>query len=94
MSISERLSAMTGRGGSKGRTSASEQTASGKPESKEEKEQKRADNAQNASDNTANQASGNNGQSDQEMIEMFMLQAGMNRRDDAKKRRAMLTGDA
>lgn len=94
MKFSERLSSTTGSGGSKTHSAESEQTAAGKPEDKKEKEQKRADNAQNASDNTANQASGNNGQSDQEMIELFMLQAGMNQRDGAKKRRAMLTGDA
>ncbi|TAM85202.1 hypothetical protein EPN42_16190 [bacterium] len=93
--LSERLSAMTGRGGSKGRTAESEHAGVGESEDKKAKEEKKADNAQNASNNAANQAGGDNGQLEQEMmLEMFMLQAGMNRPDGAKKRRAMLTGDA
>ncbi|WP_206956623.1 hypothetical protein [Trinickia acidisoli] len=92
--LGERVSAMVGRGGSQGRTAGSKQAAAGKTEDKKEKEEKQADNAQNASSNTANQAAGANGQPDEEMLEMFMLQAGMSRQDDAKKRRAELTGDA
>jgi len=93
MKFSERLSAMTGRGG--GSSAQRNEGAAGGRETKEEKEQRRADNAQNASSNTANQANGGPaGDNGQEMLEMFLLQAGMTRRDDAKKRRAMLTGDA
>jgi hypothetical protein len=94
MKFSERLSAMTGRGG--GSSAQRNESPAGGRETKEEKEQRRADNAQNASSNTANQANGGGqaGDNGQEMLEMFLLQAGMTRRDDAKKRRAMLTGDA
>lgn len=86
----------TGRGSGKNTSSEidSQQAASGKAGDKKDKEQERADNAQNASNNTADQAGGNNGQLEQEMLELFMLQAGMNRQDGAKKRRGMLTGDA
>lgn len=98
MKFSERLSAMTGRGGGSSRSIERSEGANGRHETKEEKEQRRADNAQNASSNTANQANngqaGDNGQLEQEMLEMFMLQAGMRPRDDAKKRRAMLTDGA
>ena len=94
MKFSEKLSAMTGRGGSKGRTAEGEQAHAGKSEDKKAKEDKKADNAQNSSNNAANQAGGDNGQAEQElMLEMFMLQAGMHRPDGAKRRRAMLTGD-
>ncbi|RDV00427.1 hypothetical protein [Trinickia dinghuensis] len=94
MKISERFSTMTGRSGGKGRTVQHEQAAAGKTEDEKEKESKKADNAQNAANNTASQGGGDNGQLDQDMLDLFMLQAGMNRPDGSKKRRALLTGDA
>lgn len=98
MNLSERFSTMAGRGSGQSRGAEGKHGATG-PEDKKEKEQQRADNAQNAADNTANRAangasSGDDAQLQQAMLELFMLQAGMNHSDGAKKRRAMLTGDA
>ncbi len=110
-SFTERLGAMTGRGGSS-RSAEGKEGAAGSLEAKEakeakkEKEQQRADNAKDAASNTANNpanqpsnqafngATGSNNQSELEMLELFMLQAGMKARGGEKKGTASLTADA
>lgn len=106
-SFTERLGAMTGRGGGSGSSRAAEgkEGAAGSRETKEakdEKEKRRADNAEDAASNTvnnpANQAfngpTGGNNQYEMEMLELFMLQAGMKARGGDKKSTATLTDNA